>query len=443
MTVAWYHRLVVLCTCTIASQPADAEPRPFFWPRVYVYDLPEYWDVKIKLKSLATLSPEHPELFGEKCRGDLQEEYATHMYSVPMILMWRLMRSPRLTNDPSRADLFVVPMWPRQKSQNAWEDRCMKDSNLEVEAALTYLNERTAHRHIFVVGKGHVKVGGKCEAWWKRPTGLLKRAMRFAYSSDYGTSYLGGQERYGPFSFDSPHEADRLANDVFLEDDDSDYPHLVSVPYPSSIHSEFRSRTPGDWIGRNGQHSRFLASFVGGAHSKSTFAMPRQLIRRECESAGPDLCYYFNYDKAQGLFTCGLDKFMNNATFCFQPGGDSPYRKSLYDSYLTGCIPVVFGQYNARVSPWHFWPGHERNSMVVINASMYLREKKSFNVLNHLASIEPDIVRKMQHTIAANAHRLQYAIDEYPDDAVDILLKGAAHMARTRDFLIPAQLDTH
>lgn len=409
------------------------------WPLVYIYDLPMYWDLKaVKLQHLATVAAENPELFGEKCAAGLADEYATHMYSVPMILLWRLLRSPRLTLDPTKADLFYVPMWPKQKSQKLWEERCDRDSNLAVASRLTHLNERTAHRHFFVVGKGHVKVGGKCDAWWKKPTGLLRRAMRFAYSSDYGTGDREGQERYGPFDLDTPGEAAKLAADVYSEDDAANYPHLVSVPYPSSIHAStevfHQSMAPLDWITRPGQHDTVLASFVGGAHTRSTFAAARKSLRRDCDAAGPDVCFYFNYDHSQGIFTCGLSRFMSNATFCFQPGGDSPYRKSLYDSILTGCIPVVFSEYNARVAPWHFWAGHTQNAMVTVNITSYLAGQ--FDVLKHLAAIPPGTVAKMQHTIAANAHRLQYALDDVPDDAVDLILRGAAHMARARDHLL-------
>lgn len=416
---------------------------PILWPRVYVYDLPMYWDVNaFKFEKLASMPLDNPDLFGPKCYEGLNDEYATHMYSAPMILLWRILRSPRLTLDPAEADLFFVPMWPKQKSQKLWEERCERDSNLNLASELMYLTERTAHRHFFIVGKGHVKVGGKCDAWWKKPSGLLRRAMRFAYSSDYGTGDREGQERYGPFDLKTPWDAEKIAADVLLEDDNANYPHLVSVPYPSSIHvslhSLHRSLRPPDWIARKGQHAQFLASFVGGAHSRSTFAAVRKQLRQDCDRAGRDVCFYFNYDHSQGVFTCGLHKFMTNATFCFQPGGDSPYRKSLYDSILTGCIPVIFSEYNARVSSWHFWANHRQNSMVVINASTYLHG--DFDVLRYLASIDHDIVLKMQHNIAAHAHRLQYALDDYPDDAVDVILRGAAHMAKARDVLIPSQL---
>jgi len=408
-------------------------------PRVYVYDLPEFWDLKpLKLETLRTLPAENSEIFGTRCEHGLHNEFATHMYSAPIIMLWRLLRSSQYrTFDPKEADLFYVPMWPKQKSQKAWESRCDKNINLEVERRLKYLNEETAHRHFFIVGKGHVKVGGKCNAWWKNPTGLLRRAMRFAYSSDYGTSNRTGQERYGPYVLENERDVHQLGADVLVEDrQNSAYPHLISIPYPSSIHVSRQSlnkRLPMDWIPNKDSRRKVLVSFVGGAHTQSTFAAPRKRLRQDCAKAEDGLCEYFNYNHANGVFTCGLHNYMSNATFCFQPGGDSPYRKSLYDSFLVGCIPVIFSQYNAFVAPWHFWSNHRINSMVVLNATAYVSGE--FDVLAYLASIDPVRIRKIQGTIAQHAHRLQYALDDYPDDAIDIILRGAWHMAKTRELL--------
>ena len=39
----------------------------------------------------------------------------------------------------------------------------------------------------------------------------------------------------------------------------------------------------------------------------------------------------------------------------------------------------------------------------------------------------------MQRTIDAHAHRLMYALDDYPHDAVENILVGAAHLARRRE----------
>ena len=397
-------------------------------PLVYVYDLREFWDVAkpVTLKTMGGLDP--AEIVGPKCSAGLAQEYATHMYSLPMILLWRILRSSRRTMDPSKADLFFVPMWPRQKSQKMWEDRCGRPVNLEIANRLPYLTEETAHRHFFAVGKGHVKVGGHCDSWWKHPTGLLKRAMRFAYSSDYGTAELLGQERYGPFTLDDPQIAESIAVDIFR--DDVPYPHLVSVPYPSSIHMAAATKERNDWSRDPTKHSKVLASFVGGAHTKSTFAAPRKRIKDDCNRAPDEVCTYINYK--DGVFSCGLAEYTMNSTFCFQPGGDSPYRKSFYDAVMTGCIPVVFAEYNARVSPWHFWAGHRQNAMVVVNATRYLRGE--FDVLRYLQNIPQTQIIKMQNTITHQAHRLQYALnDASPDDAVDIILRGAWHMARARD----------
>ena len=52
-----------------------------------------------------------------------------------------------------------------------------------------------------------------------------------------------------------------------------------------------------------------------------------------------------------------LRSVKGRSTFCLEPGGDSPYRKSLWDSLAVGCIPVVFSKYSELTAPWHWgWP---------------------------------------------------------------------------------------
>ena len=70
---------------------------------------------------------------------------------------------------------------------------------------------------------------------------------------------------------------------------------------------------------------------------------------------------------------------MMRATFCLEPGGDSPYRKGVFDALLSGCVPVLFSQQLARVAPWHrgleALPGVGAFSphAVVLNASAVAR----------------------------------------------------------------------
>ena len=37
--------------------------------------------------------------------------------------------------------------------------------------------------------------------------------------------------------------------------------------------------------------------------------------------------------------------------FCLEPEGDSPERKSIYDSVLSGCVPVLFSKWTDQIAP--------------------------------------------------------------------------------------------
>jgi hypothetical protein len=58
---------------------------------------------------------------------------------------------------------------------------------------------------------------------------------------------------------------------------------------------------------------------------------------------------------------CVVDPFYRRqSVFCFQPIGDLPTRKGLFDGLLMGCIPVVFDIQTAEnMYTWHweqaFW----------------------------------------------------------------------------------------
>ncbi|PQQ04785.1 hypothetical protein Pyn_11195 [Prunus yedoensis var. nudiflora] len=45
---------------------------------------------------------------------------------------------------------------------------------------------------------------------------------------------------------------------------------------------------------------------------------------------------------------------MLQASFCLQPPGDTPTRRSTFDSIVAGCIPVFFEESSARAQyRWH------------------------------------------------------------------------------------------
>lgn len=155
-------------------------------PVTFIYDLPEFWDEAVPYGEIGSQSVEA--IFGGKCKAmtELPNGYNTRQYAAPTIVLWRLLRPRqyagrcRVTSNASEADIFLVPLYPKPKNATEWESVCEDEKNLDLVSRLTYLSEATAHRHVIIVGKGQINPVLKCDAWWRSPVGLLKRAVRMA-----------------------------------------------------------------------------------------------------------------------------------------------------------------------------------------------------------------------------------------------------------------------
>ena len=131
-------------------------------PRVYVYDIPQLYDYEIPWPELHKANV--TQIFGAPCHDGILDEFDTNQYSLAIMILWRLATSERCgaVADPHDADLYFVPTWPAAKGLPAWDRACGHPANAKVKH-LPYLNERTAHRHFFIVGKGHVVPKRDCK----------------------------------------------------------------------------------------------------------------------------------------------------------------------------------------------------------------------------------------------------------------------------------------
>jgi hypothetical protein len=402
-------------------------------PKVYVYDAPELWNFRVPLDELHTLGRD--EIFGLPCDRGVPQERRSEQQAMGAILLWRLATSARCPRvaDPADADLFLVPTYPAVPKGSVaahWQRSCADAAAQRVAARPKYLDETNAHRHLFVVSKGHAVVTRGCDAWWRRPRGLLRRAMRFAVSDAYQRGRRPGH-KYGPDDFDDDAAAESMHPKIDATEPKGDYPGLVSVPYSSCIHASTNDTGPPPWADVPGRHASVLAAYVGTPHdglegaNNGSYARVRTRLARDCDGA-PD-CRVHD-PTASRLHTgfCGTAATHYPATFCFEPGGDSPYRKGFYDAMLAGCIPVVFGRYNARVAPWFVPPG----AVVALSESRYVAG--DFDAVAALRKIPANDVARMQRALADGAHRLQYAVDDVPGDAFETLLTGALDLARRK-----------
>ena len=117
---------------------------------------------------------------------------------------------------------------------------------------------------------------------------------------------------------------------------------------------------------------------------------------------------------------------IQRSKFCLQPPGDQPNRKSVIDSLLLGCIPVLFHEAQLDYIPWH-WT-HKFTSSVFFDYEQVLSGK--VDVVGILRKLTPGIINGMQKNIASFAYGLQYGFASKPNspDAFDIIIAqlGAA-----------------
>ena len=428
MRAALLLALAAADTCDLPALPSfTARPARLDsdCPRVYVYDIPQLYDYEIPWPELHKANV--TQIFGMPCHDGILDEFDTNQYSLALLVLWRLATSARCgaVDDPKDADLFFVPTWPAAKGLPAWDRACGHPANAKVKH-LPYLNERTAHRHFFIVGKGHVVPKRDCKYWWLRPEGLLARASRFAYSDQYGKSHTLAS--YGPAPFDDARAAKQLAGDR-ISSDQGIAPHLFSVPYPAAVHAWGAHSRPWE----ASEERPTLAAYVGGDRN-GTFSYLRPKIAALCDAS--DACE--THVPHEGHRVCGvrcvpgLRRTMMRATFCLQPGGDSPYRKSVFDAALAGCIPVVFSQQLARVAPWQ--RGNFPEHFVVLSGAAVQRGE--IDVMRYLASIPQTKIQELRRNLAGVAPMLQYSIDDsIRNDAFEALLRGALAVATERERL--------
>lgn len=379
---------------TLSGPPAKS------CPSVYVYDLPE------KMNDLnASKSP----WGGQVAEGF----FNTSQYALAQVVLDRVARSERCkqVTDPKKADMFIVPILAGTKNGRAWEGACENHSvsHEEFLSALPHMTPENVHKHVVFVGKGHPKADQPgCASWWAKPQGLTQHMWRVSYSDLWDGPGEYGQEQNGLVRFETMPSS-------FIQMEQKGFENLRSVPYVSSVHwsKEYASTPPWKTV----QDRKLLMAFFGTEKTKTEYSKEiRPFLFKACES----------FDESCQIFMGGhleMFKQKQQTRFCLEPAGDSPYRKSIAESLLAGCIPVTFSQQTDAAMPWH-WDDWKEDSRVYIPAEDLYSGKT--NLREHLASIPEARVKLMQKTIAENAHKMQYALDDVPGDAVEVILRHVA-----------------
>ena len=96
------------------------------------------------------------------------------------------------------------------------------------------------------------------------------------------------------------------------------------------------------------------------------------------------------------------------SVFCPAPAGDSITRKSIFDSLVSGCIPVLFSRASLAQYSFHVNPDKlDDISIYIPNANV---SDGSTNFLDILHAVTPERIKELQRNIEKIAPSLQYSV---------------------------------
>lgn len=330
---------------------------------IYVYDLPSKFN-KDLVGQCGDMVPWmdfcdyfNNEALGEPIQNLGKGWYRTHQYALEPIFHERVLKHPCRVYNENEAKLFYVPFYGgldvlRWHFKNVSND--VKDT-LSLELMKWLEKQRPWSRKS---GKDHVFVLGKVSWDFRRKDGL------------WGTRLL---------------ELDQMQNPMkVLIERQPWHPNDIGIPHPTYFHPQSDDDIIAWQTKIISSYRKHLVSFAGGARPEVPDNI-RSILIKQCTSPDHHNCQFLN------CISGGCDnpepviQLFMESEFCLQPPGDSPTRKSLFDSLVSGCIPVLFDPFTAYYQyPWHLPEDHGRYSVFVDQKDV--REMK-INVVEKLMQI--------------------------------------------------------
>uniref|UniRef100_A0A5K1AWI0 Exostosin GT47 domain-containing protein n=3 Tax=Nymphaea colorata TaxID=210225 RepID=A0A5K1AWI0_9MAGN len=207
----------------------------------------------------------------------------------------------------------------------------------------------------------------------------------------------------------------------------------VGIPYPTNFHPNSDEDITNLQSKLSSSNRTTFISFAAGGRPKMKTNV-RSILIQECVK-NSSLCTYLDCKAGDCVNPATVIKLFMDSEFCLQPPGDSPTRKSFFDSLVYGCIPVVFDPFTAFYQyPWHL-PEEGRRYSVYIDQQQVKQGK--VNVLDVLSKVPVEERREMRRYIIFELMpRIIYAGSDSKllkfQDAFDIAINNLLHMV-TRD----------
>lgn len=191
--------------------------------------------------------------------------------------------------------------------------------------------------------------------------------------------------------------------------------HWHAAPYPSSFHwHEKIEELP--WAAQYAKYRDITVLVIGSVRtSQPTSNNLRKTLWTQCERDSGCQWHKTAHSCSGVLNATGTMLLIRRAKFCPAPTGDSLTRKSLFDSLVGGCIPVLFSKASLETYSWHL------SKQDVSDVSVYIPMKQineeGSNFMEILRDISPEEIARKQRAIEKLAPSLQYSVvpEQYAD----------------------------
>ncbi|CAN6464072.1 unnamed protein product [Victoria cruziana] len=296
--------------------------------------------------------------------------YATNQFSLEPIFHSRIKNHPCRVFDEEKASLFYIPFYAGLnaiKGNSHDSPVHTKDQlGLELVEWIKYKNSWLRNQ-----GRDHFIAVGTLSWDLRRKTG----------GQGWGTNLL---------------ELDEMQNPIkIIIERQPWHSNDVGIPYPTNFHPASDEDIIDLQSKLSESNRKTLISFAGGGRPRMKENI-RGILINEC-TRNSSVCTYLDCKVADCLNPGTVVKLLMESEFCLQPPGDSPTRKSFFDSLVYGCIPVVFDPFTAHFQyPWHL-PEDCRRYSVYIDRELVKQRK--VDVLNVLSRISIEERRKMRSYI--------------------------------------------
>ncbi|TVU30467.1 hypothetical protein EJB05_22092, partial [Eragrostis curvula] len=305
--------------------------------------------------------------------------YATDQFMLDIISHCRMKRYECLTGDASRAAALYVPFYAALDAGRYFFNSTSARDALPLDFA-DWLARRPEWQA--TGGRDHFMVAGRTSWDYRRKADV--------------------DEEWGNKLLNLPVMQNMTA--LILEETSKTSRNTIPIPYPTYFHPETAADVAAWQEKVRGAERKWLFSFVGGARPPSSHTVRAEIIQ-QCDASSR--CEHADCGSGACSWPSGVMRVFQSSDFCLEPSGDTPTRRSTFDSIMAGCIPVFFQPDSAYTQyTLHLPKDPDSWSVLIMHTDITGR---NVSIEETLSKIPPEKVKAMREEVIRLIPKVVYA----------------------------------